>query len=261
MKKFFDPYVICSRKRLGVEFEVLSAHRQPKELSSALDEKSYDAVVAGAGLSAHLPGVVASQVNTPVFGVPVAAHLGGLDAFFSIFQMPFGVPVMSCVPGKFSDIVDFLRSYRKIENNPLINIAVDPVLLNYEYVNLELDRTKKYLEEQGLACQVGEAPRKDCRNIRLVREVDDICMDSEVACLHVPLLDKSTLQSAAKALDLFYLMQTEGCGSASTIPVTPSHPIVGSTFRGGGNDEFTTYRSQGQCQKYQKPKRRKRAVF
>ena len=201
---------LLEMKNFCMDFAVLSAHRQPTDLSRTLKEKDYDIVIAGAGLSAHLPGVVASQVNVPVFGVPVAAHLGGLDALFSIFQMPFGVPVMSCVPDRTSDIVNFLQSYRRIEKTENINIVVAPVLLNYEYVNLELNRTRKYLEEQGLNYKINEKPLKDCGNICLVRETNDICMDSETPCIHVPILDKSILQSAAKALDLFYLMATGG---------------------------------------------------
>ena len=201
---------LLKEKGFKVDFAVLSAHRQPAALSQALQEKSYDIVLAGAGLSAHLPGVVASQVTVPVFGIPVAAHLGGLDAFFSIFQMPFGVPVMSCVPGRTSDIVDFLQAYRKIDKKNEVNVVVAPVLLNYEYVNLELDRARQYLEKQGVTYQISEAPRQNRWNICMVRDKGDIYMDGKEVYLHVPILDKAALQSAAKALDLFYLMRTGG---------------------------------------------------
>ena len=194
----------------GVDFAVLSAHRQPAQLSQALQEKSYDVVVAGAGLSAHLPGVVASQVSAPVFGIPVAAHLGGLDSLFSIFQMPFGVPVMSSVPDRASDIVHFLRVCRRVEKADEVNIVVDPVILNYEYANLELDRARKYAQEQNINCHIVEAPREGAWNICLVRKVEDVQTSSDRACLHVPILEKSVLQSSAKALDLFYLMKTGG---------------------------------------------------
>ena len=53
-----------------VQFAVLSAHRQPDDLTKALKERDYQVVVGGAGLSAHLPGVIASQVSCPVFGIP-----------------------------------------------------------------------------------------------------------------------------------------------------------------------------------------------
>ena len=210
-EKVYGPFCeLLSERDFSVDFSVLSAHRNPKELGQALREKNYDVVVAGAGLSAHLPGVVASQVKVPVFGIPVAAHLGGLDSLFSIFQMPFGVPVMSCVPDRASDIADFLWAYRRVGKKGEINIVLDPLLLNYEYVNLELERTRKYLDDLGMAYKVGERVLQDAWNVRLVREADDICMGMDAACLNVPILEKSVLQSASKSLELFYLMRKGG---------------------------------------------------
>ncbi|UXD21515.1 N5-carboxyaminoimidazole ribonucleotide mutase [Ignicoccus pacificus DSM 13166] len=77
------------------EVRVLSAHRTPKELDKYLEEsKEYIKVyIAIAGLAAHLPGVIASRVEQPVIGVPRDVKLMGLDALFSIVQMPPGVPV------------------------------------------------------------------------------------------------------------------------------------------------------------------------
>jgi phosphoribosylaminoimidazole carboxylase PurE protein len=85
----------------GVETEVIvsSAHRDPDrtaELARTAEERGFDVVITGAGLSAALPGVVAAHTKLPVIGVPLAAALGGLDALLSIAQMPPGVPV-ACV--------------------------------------------------------------------------------------------------------------------------------------------------------------------
>jgi len=82
----------------GIEWEarVLSAHRVPGELKKYVEEQAeQDAVcfIAGAGLAAHLPGVIASHTSLPVIGVPVRAAFDGLDALLSIVQMPKGVPV------------------------------------------------------------------------------------------------------------------------------------------------------------------------
>jgi phosphoribosylaminoimidazole carboxylase PurE protein len=82
----------------GVETEVIvsSAHRDPDrtaELARTAEERGFDVVITGAGLSAALPGVVAAHTKLPVIGVPLAAALGGLDALLSIAQMPPGVPV------------------------------------------------------------------------------------------------------------------------------------------------------------------------
>ena len=86
----------------GVEAElhVSSAHRQPDAtaaLARTAKERGYGVIICGAGLSAALPGFVASQTDLPVIGVPVpVGPLAGVDALLSIVQMPSGVPV-ACV--------------------------------------------------------------------------------------------------------------------------------------------------------------------
>ena len=82
----------------GASFEhkVLSAHRNPKELEDFISNTDARVFIGVAGLSAALPGVIASKTSRPVIGVPVSAKLGGLDALLSIVQMPPGVPV-ACV--------------------------------------------------------------------------------------------------------------------------------------------------------------------
>jgi len=85
-------------KDLAVKFEtkILSAHRNYKDLETYLASSDADVYIAIAGLSAHLPGYVAARTKKPVIGVPVNKAVGGLDALFSIVQMPKGVPV-ACV--------------------------------------------------------------------------------------------------------------------------------------------------------------------
>lgn len=84
----------------GVEADVRvsSAHREPgktAELATKAEERGFGVVICGAGLSAALPGVVASHTDLPVIGVPISAALGGMDALLSTVQMPPGVPVAS----------------------------------------------------------------------------------------------------------------------------------------------------------------------
>ncbi len=82
-------------KAFDVEYryEVASAHRNPDKVESLVKESSADVFIAVAGLSAALPGVIASRTTKPVIGVPVNAALDGLDALLSIAQMPPNVPV------------------------------------------------------------------------------------------------------------------------------------------------------------------------
>lgn len=82
----------------GVEFEahVLSAHRVPEKLVaelSRMEEEGVEVIIAGAGLAAHLPGVIASKTILPVVGVPLDANFDGMDALLSIVQMPKSIPV------------------------------------------------------------------------------------------------------------------------------------------------------------------------
>jgi 5-(carboxyamino)imidazole ribonucleotide mutase len=85
-------------KENGVDYEVkvASAHREPEKVMEIVKGSDADVFIAIAGLSAALPGFVASMTDKPVIGVPVSAKLGGLDSLLSIAQMPSGVPV-ACV--------------------------------------------------------------------------------------------------------------------------------------------------------------------
>lgn len=86
-------------KQFGIsyDFKVLSAHRDPEGVQAyikSLDADSYSAVIAGAGMAAALPGCVAAQTLLPVIGVPMTGGaLNGVDALYSIVQMPKGIPV------------------------------------------------------------------------------------------------------------------------------------------------------------------------
>ena len=82
-------------KDFGVDcdYRVLSAHRNPEELDSFVKNSDAEVFIAVAGLSAALPGVIASKTVKPVIGVPREVKLGGLDALLSTVQMPPGIPV------------------------------------------------------------------------------------------------------------------------------------------------------------------------
>lgn len=85
-------------KEFGVGYKafILSAHRVPEKLEETLEEiqaQGCQVIIAGAGLAAHLPGVIASKTILPVIGVPVKAALEGVDALYSIVQMPKSIPV------------------------------------------------------------------------------------------------------------------------------------------------------------------------
>lgn len=131
-------------KEFGVEYKafILSAHRVPEKLEETLKEiekEGYEVIIAGAGLAAHLPGVIASQTILPVIGVPVKAAIEGMDALLSIVQMPKSIPVAT---------VGINNSY----NAGML--AVQMLSLKYpeikeKLIDFRINMKKKFIEENG----------------------------------------------------------------------------------------------------------------
>ncbi|MDD5794688.1 5-(carboxyamino)imidazole ribonucleotide mutase [Clostridium sp. HCP1S3_B4] len=131
-------------KEYGVSYKafVLSAHRVPEKLTETIKECEADGcevIIAGAGLAAHLPGVIASQTVLPVIGIPVKAALEGMDALLSIVQMPKSIPVAT---------VGINNSY----NAGML--AVQMLSLKYPEIKEKLiegrkNMKKKFIEDNG----------------------------------------------------------------------------------------------------------------
>lgn len=113
--------------------QIISAHRTPDLLFSFAEkarDAGYEAIIAGAGGAAHLPGMIAAKTSLPIIGVPIQSRaLNGLDSLLSIVQMPGGVPVATMAIGEagaknaalfaasllsthYNPIADALQSYR-----------------------------------------------------------------------------------------------------------------------------------------------------
>ena len=88
---------------IAYQAQVLSAHRMPDEMfayAESAHARGLQAIIAGAGGAAHLPGMLAAKTTVPVLGVPVASkHLQGVDSLHSIVQMPKGIPVATFAIG------------------------------------------------------------------------------------------------------------------------------------------------------------------
>ena len=86
-------------EKFGIEYEmtIISAHREPDvfyEYAKSAEAKDFKVIIAGAGMAAHLPGMCAAIFPMPVIGVPMSGkNLEGMDALYSIVQMPSGIPV------------------------------------------------------------------------------------------------------------------------------------------------------------------------
>ena len=95
---------ILKELRINHEKKIISAHRTPKRLYEFADqayENEINIIIAGAGGSAHLPGMIAAITHIPVIGVPIESKsLKGLDSLLSIVQMPFGIPVGTVAIGE-----------------------------------------------------------------------------------------------------------------------------------------------------------------
>jgi 5-(carboxyamino)imidazole ribonucleotide mutase len=87
---------VLEENQVLYDAQIISAHRDPDRLDAYIKNSDAKIFIAIAGLSAALPGVIASKTDKPVIGVPVSGTLNGLDALLAIAQMPKGVPV-ACV--------------------------------------------------------------------------------------------------------------------------------------------------------------------
>jgi 5-(carboxyamino)imidazole ribonucleotide mutase len=110
-------------KKIGVLFEIkiISAHRTPKRMydyAQSAEKKGIGVIIAGAGGSAHLPGMISSMTSLPVLGIPIESKkLKGLDSLLSIAQMPKGVPVGTLAIGEDGAINAALLAASIISNN------------------------------------------------------------------------------------------------------------------------------------------------
>ena len=121
-------------KNLGVKFEtkIISAHRTPNrmfEYASSADRNNIGVIIAGAGGSAHLPGMISALTTIPVLGVPIESKkLKGLDSLLSIAQMPKGIPVGTLAIGEDGAINAAILAASIIAND---NLSVKSKLKNW----------------------------------------------------------------------------------------------------------------------------------
>ena len=114
-------------KKIGIKFEtrIISAHRTPKRMydfAKSAEKNNIGVIIAGAGGSAHLPGMISALTSIPVLGVPIESKkLKGLDSLLSIVQMPKGIPVGSLAIGEDGAVnAGLLAASIIANNNPLV---------------------------------------------------------------------------------------------------------------------------------------------
>lgn len=153
-----------------VDFRMISVHRSPELLDRELASAQAHAIVAGAGLAAHLPGVLAAKVLVPVLGIPCAAAIGGVDALFAIQQMPFGIPVLTTKPDEYGAAVDFLTRWEKLD-----------LQFSFEKFNLVFERHKRGQAHYQMLLQRAE---KISEKTKIELNLTDKCVENAVnVCL------------------------------------------------------------------------------
>ena len=121
-------------KKIGVPFEtkIVSAHRTPKRMydyALKAEQNNIGVIIAGAGGSAHLPGMISALTSLPVLGVPIESKkLKGLDSLLSIAQMPKGIPVGTLAIGEDGAINAALLAASIIANQ---NVSIKRKLINW----------------------------------------------------------------------------------------------------------------------------------
>ena len=186
------------------ELRILSAHKSPAELSAAVEKSNARIFVAGAGLSAALPGVIASKTIRPVIGVPVNANYSGLDSFLSCSQMPSGIPVLSAGVENIEDaafaVKAFLDGFEKVE-------IVQPAFSDFELFEKAND-AKLLLEQFGIEFYTRETSKPDLRTVSIhlveLAKTDRIVLSAgRNMRIFVPMAaDTSGIGLAAKVLEL-----------------------------------------------------------
>jgi 5-(carboxyamino)imidazole ribonucleotide mutase len=154
-----------------VDFRMISVHRSPELLDRELATAQADCVIAGAGLAAHLPGIVAAKQLIPVFGIPCGAAIGGVDAFFAISQMPFGIPVLTTAADSYGTAVDAVARWSRLDLRftfDAFHLVFDRHKRSQPHFQMLMERAQKIVDKTRLELNVVDRPVENAVNICLV---------------------------------------------------------------------------------------------
>ncbi|HLD97367.1 MAG TPA: AIR carboxylase family protein [Candidatus Nanoarchaeia archaeon] len=185
-------------ERSGIQWElrVCSAHRTPEMLDKIMEGAEYDAVIAGAGLAAALPGVVAAKTTAPVIGIPLTGAFEGLDALLSIIQMPPGIPVLTTGVNNAEEAGEFAAKIVK-------NAAKKVNLISANNKNKKaVDKATDTLKELGIPYGSSDKISADAINICFVDLRQKNVQESKEIVVYCPIAEKETAEDAAKLLQL-----------------------------------------------------------
>ncbi len=188
-------------KGIKARLEICSAHRQPEKLIKILEKSKEKVVVAGAGLSAALPGFVASHSDKLVIGLPVKANYSGLDALLSIHQMPRGFAVLGVGVEAVEEAVAAAEMIGK-GRKKVVLVAPE----EGGEAAKRFEACKKKLEELGTAFEVQEENSYKDKNAVFIdfialETVESVDSEGQLV-IFVPVKENSDKQDALKLAGL-----------------------------------------------------------
>ncbi len=207
----FTPLIENIKGEIEIDFEIISAHRSPDKLDFKLKETNANLIIAGAGLAAHLPGVIASKTHIPVIGLPVSAALGGIDALLSILQMPSGVPVLTSSPDDFSEIINFINdvyNFKPATENSL-NLVINQSLLNYEYILTIIKKARLICDEYNYEIKISDKYDPNTLNIALRESTDQTIIKNKLI-INIPVLNEQRKNDPFVTMDIYKLVTSGG---------------------------------------------------
>lgn len=182
---------LLKEESINFDLHICSAHRTPKRIDSIL-KGEYKIIIAGAGLAAHLPGVIASKTLSPVIGVPCKGAFDGLDSFLSIVQMPSGIPVL-CVGVENSEVAANSAILIMKRNFSKINLI-------YTKQNSSIKKCKTILETFNISFLENKNKEKNLINIEFIEFGRGIKNDKDKLTIYCPFSDASSAEDALKFL-------------------------------------------------------------
>lgn len=187
---------VLERSGIQCELRVCSAHRTPEMLDKIMEEAEYEAVIAGAGLAAALPGVVAAKTTLPVIGVPLTGAFEGLDALLSIIQMPPGIPVLTTGVNNAEEAAKFAA---KIVNNAAKKVNI----ISFGTASQKaIGKATDTLKELGMPYGSSDKISADAINICFVDLSQKKAQESNELVIYCPTAEKETANDAAGLLQL-----------------------------------------------------------
>ncbi len=198
-EKVYTPLIEkLKQKKIKFELKILSAHKTPKELEKLLKNTKTNLFISGAGLSAALPGVIASQTIKPVIGIPCKGAYQGTDALLSIHQMPPGIPVIGVGIEQTKNAIELTDKYLNKKINS-INLVKGKTKKEKEL----FEKTKKHLQELKIKFKEIEFKeiQKQKNSINLViKEVNKLneLNKTKQLLLVCPVTNKDTVKNIEK---------------------------------------------------------------